>query len=59
VRDGSLPNGVHPPVPSAAAVQTVDESAPPFCLGGYFFDYDYYTIREEVIPFLQQDAKAF
>jgi peptidoglycan-associated lipoprotein len=53
----SMPQNIIPPE-SALKTQSADDSTLPWTLEDVFFDYDQYTIRKEVIPVLEQNAKV-
>lgn len=58
VAQPSKPQSVTPPMGSAIAAQTADDSILPRILEDVFFDYDQYIIRRETIPVLEQNAKV-
>jgi peptidoglycan-associated lipoprotein len=52
------PQTVAPPMGSAIAAQSADDSILPRTLDDVFFDYDQFTIRRDAIPVLEQTAKV-
>lgn len=52
------PKAVTPPMGSAIAAQSADDSVLPQALEDVFFDYDQYTIRSDAISALEQNAKV-
>ena len=54
----STPPSVIPPMGSAIAAQSAEDSVLPRTLEDVFFDYDQFTIRQDAIPALEQNAKV-
>ena len=58
VSQPSTPQSVIPPMGSAIAAQSAEDSLLPRTLDDVFFDYDQFTIRQDAIPALEQNAKV-
>jgi peptidoglycan-associated lipoprotein len=53
-----MPQTVTPPIGSAIAAQSADDSMLPLALEDVFFDYDQYAIRRKDVPALELNAKV-
>jgi len=54
----STPPSVIPPMVPAIAAQSAEDSILPRTLDDIFFDYDQFTIRQDAIPALEQNANV-